>query len=47
MLEKRTPIPVGEAVKKVMGYTRVGQTEYISIDESYGRYLAEELSSNK
>lgn len=43
MLERRTPIPIGEAVKKVMEYAGTGQTEYISIDNSYGRYLSEEL----
>lgn len=43
MLERRTPIPVGAAVSKIMEYAKKGQTEYISIDESYGRYLSEAL----
>lgn len=43
MLEKRTPIPVGEAVKRVMDYSKEGSIEYVSINESYGQYLSKEL----
>ncbi|MDV2686015.1 molybdopterin molybdotransferase MoeA [Alkalihalophilus lindianensis] len=44
MVEKRKPIPVEEAVQKVMEHTVVHpQTEMVSIDESYGRFLAEDL----
>ncbi|WP_338472141.1 molybdopterin molybdotransferase MoeA [Niallia sp. XMNu-256] len=43
MVEMRTPIPVGEAVKRVMTYNKPGSVEYVSIDESYGRYLSEDL----
>ena len=43
MIERRTPIPVGEAVKRVMNYEWSGQTEHVSIKESYGRYLSEDL----
>jgi len=43
MLEKRTPIGIGEAVSKVMKYKQTGIVEHVSINESYGRYLAEEL----
>lgn len=43
MIEKRTPIPVGEAVKKVMASSIHGKKEIVSINESYGRYLSEDL----
>ena len=43
MVEMRTPIPVGEAVSKVMEYERLGNGELVSINESYGRYLSQEL----
>jgi len=43
MLEKRNPIPIGEAVGRIMKYGVSGRTEYVSINESYGRYLSEEL----
>jgi molybdopterin molybdotransferase len=43
MLERRNPISVGEAVKKVMEYQLTGKTELVSIEESYGRFLAEDI----
>ncbi|MBY0144805.1 gephyrin-like molybdotransferase Glp [Neobacillus niacini] len=43
MLERRKPIPIGDAVNKIMEYQLDGKTEYVSIDESYGRYLSEDL----
>ncbi len=43
VLEFRKPIPVSEAVKRVMNYKYYGKTEYVSINESYGRFLAEDL----
>ena len=43
MVEMRTPIPVGEAVSKVMEYEKFGNGELVSINESYGRYLSQEL----
>ncbi|MCQ6274334.1 molybdopterin molybdotransferase MoeA [Bacillus sp. V3B] len=43
MLEKRTPLPIEEAVSKIMKYGVVGSTEYISINDSFGRYLSDEL----
>ncbi|WP_071459131.1 molybdopterin molybdotransferase MoeA [Bacillus massilinigeriensis] len=43
MLEKRIPIQIGEAVKRVMNYYQNGKTEYISIMDSAGRYLSEDL----
>ncbi|MEW9053677.1 MAG: gephyrin-like molybdotransferase Glp [Neobacillus sp.] len=43
MLERRKPIPVGDAVKRVMEFNLAGKTEYVSIDKSYGRFLSEDL----
>jgi molybdopterin molybdotransferase len=43
LLERRKPIPIGDAVNKIMEYQLDGKTEYVSIDESYGRYLSEDL----
>jgi len=43
MLEKRIPIGVGEAVNRIMEYKQAGTVERVSINESYGRYLSEEL----
>lgn len=43
MLEKRTPITIGEAVSKIMNYKQASTVEYVSINESYGRYLSKEL----
>lgn len=43
LVERRTPIPVGEAVKRVMEFQLDGKTELVSINESYGRFLSENL----
>ncbi|HYK72301.1 MAG TPA: gephyrin-like molybdotransferase Glp [Pseudoneobacillus sp.] len=43
MLEKRNPITIAKAVQMVMDYQIEGNIEYISISESYGRYLSEDL----
>lgn len=43
VLELRKPIPVSEAVKRVMEHKYPGKMEYVSISESYGRFLAEDL----
>ncbi|MCM3725651.1 molybdopterin molybdotransferase MoeA [Neobacillus cucumis] len=43
MLERRNPILIGEAVKQIMKHRISGVTEYVSISESYGRYLSEDL----
>ncbi|SDN14346.1 gephyrin-like molybdotransferase Glp [Bacillus sp. OK048] len=45
MLERRRPIPIGEAVKKIMEFQLTGKTEYVSIDDSYGRFLSEDLKA--
>ncbi|MCW9129859.1 molybdopterin molybdotransferase MoeA [Bacillus paramycoides] len=43
MLEKRIPIPVVEAVARVMEYAHRGETEKVSLIESYGRILGEDV----
>ena len=43
MLERRNPISIGEAVRQIMNHQISGVTEYVSINESYGRYLSEDL----
>jgi molybdopterin molybdotransferase len=43
LLERRNPIPIGEAVKKVMEFQLQGITEHVTIDESYGRFLSKDL----
>ena len=45
MLEKRKPIQVAEAVKKVMSYKQSGAVEFVSIKESHGRYLGKDLTA--
>ncbi|WP_410984081.1 gephyrin-like molybdotransferase Glp [Bacillus cereus] len=43
MLEKRVPIPVAEAVARVMNYAQQGGIETVAITESYGRILGEDV----
>ncbi|QWH42105.1 molybdopterin molybdotransferase MoeA [Bacillus mycoides] len=43
MLQKRISIPVAEAVTRVMEYARQGETEEVSLIESYGRILGEDV----
>lgn len=45
MVERRTPIPVGEAVQRVMKFQKTGQTEFVSINDSFGRYLAKDITA--
>lgn len=45
MFERRTPISIGEAVQKIMEHQLKGKTELVSIDESYGRFLSENLTA--
>ncbi|MFB9975965.1 molybdopterin molybdotransferase MoeA [Pallidibacillus thermolactis] len=42
-MEKRKPIKVEQALKRVFDYARYGSIEYVSIEDSYGRYLGEDL----
>lgn len=43
MLERRNPISIGDAVTKVMKYQLTGKSEFVSIEESFGRFLSEDL----
>lgn len=43
MLLKRNPIPVAEAVARVMEYAYQGEIEKVSLIESYGRTLGEDV----
>ena len=43
MLAKRIPIPVAETVARVMKYAHQGETEEVSLIESYGRTLGEDV----
>lgn len=46
MVEKRIPIQVAEAVERVMKYAKHGEVEEVSITESYGRILGEDVVSD-
>lgn len=43
MLEKRTPLQINQAVKKIMEHTIEGKTELVSITECDQRYLGEDI----
>lgn len=43
MVEFRKPIPIGEAVERIMANQISGKTEYVSINDSFGRFLSEDL----
>ncbi|MDP4085015.1 MAG: molybdopterin molybdotransferase MoeA [Bacillota bacterium] len=43
MFERRNPISIGDAVKKIMELPFQGETELVSIEKSYGRFLSEDL----
>jgi molybdopterin molybdotransferase len=45
MFERRTAISIAEAVQKVMENQCNGKTELVSIDESFGRFLSEDLTA--
>jgi molybdopterin molybdotransferase len=45
LFERRQPIPIGEAVKKIMEFELQGSTEHVTIEESYGRFLSEDLTA--
>jgi len=42
-MERRVPITVEEAVRKVMGFADKGLKELLPIELAYGRILAEDL----
>ncbi|MDL4841925.1 molybdopterin molybdotransferase MoeA [Aquibacillus rhizosphaerae] len=43
MVERRKPIKVNEAIERLMVYSVKGNQEMIPIEQSYGRFLGEEL----
>ncbi|MUK90431.1 molybdopterin molybdenumtransferase MoeA [Ornithinibacillus sp. L9] len=43
MVERRKPIKVNEAIERVMNYKRGGSVRFVSIEESYGHFLGEDL----
>ncbi|MGM7720151.1 molybdopterin molybdotransferase MoeA [Metabacillus sp. Hm71] len=43
MVEKRKPLAVSEAIHKVLRYSVKGESESVSLTESHGRFLAEDL----
>lgn len=43
MVEKRTPLAVKEAIDSVLRYSVHGGSEKVSLQESFGRFLAEDL----
>ncbi len=45
MLEKRTPIQVDEAVRRVSLYKK-GDTEWVALEDSLHRYLAEDVKAD-
>ena len=45
-MERRVPITVEEAVRKVMGFADKGLKELLPIELAYGRILAEDLVVN-
>lgn len=45
MVERRTPIQISEAVNKVMQFKMEGSSEFVSINDSFGRFLSEDLKA--
>ncbi|WP_449539446.1 molybdopterin molybdotransferase MoeA [Ferdinandcohnia sp. Marseille-Q9671] len=46
MVERRIPIPVPEAVSRVMKYASEGTKESVAIEASFGRFLAEDVRAD-
>ncbi|SDI31762.1 molybdopterin molybdotransferase [Alteribacillus persepolensis] len=46
MVKQRNPIPVEEAVAKVMQTDISSKTEWVPIEKAYGRYVAEDLKAD-
>lgn len=46
MLEKRTPIPVDEAVRRVCHFQKQGETEWVALEDSLHRFLAEDITAD-
>ena len=47
MLEKRKPIAVGEAVQRVMEFAFQEKVEVVSLQQAYGRFLAEDVTADQ
>lgn len=45
MVEKRNPIPIGEAVQKIMEVAIKGETELVPISDSYDRFLSKDITA--
>ncbi len=43
MFERRQPIPIADAVKNIMECQLHGETEHVLIEDSFGRFLSEDL----
>lgn len=43
VVERRKPIKVNEAISRVMNFATSGKVEYVPIEDSYGRFLGEDL----
>ncbi|MCY7709790.1 molybdopterin molybdotransferase MoeA [Bacillus safensis] len=43
MMERRQPIPVEEAIKKVHQYEKHGEIEWVPLKDSLGRFIAEDI----
>lgn len=43
MVEIRKPIKVNEAIERVIAFAKSGKTEFVSLEESYGRIVAEDI----
>lgn len=43
VVERRKPIKVNEAIERVMEFANAGEVEYVPIEESYGRFLGDDL----
>lgn len=46
MVERRKPIAVAEAVEHVMDFAKEGTLEWVRLEDSYGRFLAEDLTAD-
>ncbi|MGY4688866.1 molybdopterin molybdotransferase MoeA [Salibacterium sp. K-3] len=46
MVEKRTPLPVAEAVSTIMDYTVEQRTEWTALEEASGRFLAQDIEAD-
>lgn len=47
MLEKRTPIPIGEAVLRVMEFAFEEKKEHVPLVQAHGRFLAEDIAADE